>query len=178
MPLVDYSVVPSFDRDAFSAQPGHVRRRTFLDDEGYERSQMVKWLYNDTGSAATLGRPYRILYTGAGEKPLKIQALSASPVDTPEEICVAIEAVANNSWGYYAVEGWVEALVEGTTDCTAGDYLSADTNIVAGGAFKEDTTTRTKNSFAMYMDPTDETTNGSATLRLIRLFGEHAEILA
>lgn len=178
MPLTNYGVVPAWDRDAFSAQPGHVRTRTFLDDEGYERQQQVKWLFNDTGGAAVLGRPYVIRYKGGGEKPLCIAALAASPADTPEEICVAIEAVANNAWGYFAVEGYVEALVEGTTDCTAGDYLSADVNIVANGAFKEDTTTRTKNSFAMYMDPTDETTNGSATLRLIRLFGEHAEILA
>ena len=177
MPLTAYPMVPAWDPDAFSAAPGPVRMVTFYDDESHLRQRMEKWLYNDTGGALTIGRPYMIRYAGAGEKPLNIDAaLVATNADTPEEICVAVRATPDATWDYLAGEGFVEALVDGTTDCTAGDYLSVDDDIVSGGGFKEDTTARTKNSFAIYMDPTDETTAG-VTLRLIRLFGEAAEVL-
>lgn len=170
-------MVPAWDGEAFSAAPGHTRTRTWYDDAGNLRTQTVMWLFNDLGAAATVAKPYMVRFQGtAGQSPAVV-ALAASPTDTPELCCVAITAVADQTWGYFAVEGWCEALVEGTTDCTRGDYLSLDDDIVSGGAFKEDTTTRTKNSFAIYQDPTDETTNGSATARLIQLLGVEAEVL-
>lgn len=178
MPLTAYPMVPTWDADAFTAAPGHVRAHTMIDDEGYERQQHLKWLKNDTGGTLVVGTPMVIRSKGGGDEPHCVAALAAAPTDTPEEIAVVLTALVDQAWGWFCVEGFCEALVEGGTDCTAGDYLSADVNIVSGGAFKEDSTTRTKNSFAMYMDPTDETTGSAATLRLIRLFGEAAEILA
>lgn len=170
-------MVPPWDSEAWTAHPGHTRSRTWIDDAGYTRVQTLMWIFNDLGSAATLGKPYMVRFQGtAGQNPA-IVAAAASPSDTPELVCVPITAIADQTYGYACVEGFVEALVEGGTDCTRGDYLSVDDDIISGGAFKEDTTTRTKNSFAMYMDPTDETTGSAATLRLIYMFGQEAEVL-
>jgi hypothetical protein len=177
MPLTAYPIVPAFDRDAFTAAPGHVRADTMIDDEGYERQRSLKWLKNSTGAAVVIGRPYVVRHAGGGQEAFTVEKVAASPTDTVEEVVVAIEETADETFGWFCSDGFCEALVEGGTDCTAGDYLSVDDDIVTDGAFKEDTTTRTKNSFAMYMDPTDETTGSAATLRLIKLLGEPAEIL-
>jgi hypothetical protein len=170
------AVVPPWDAEAFSAAPGNTRTRTILDDAGNTRQQTVMWLFNDLGAAAVLGKPYVIRFNANSAQNPSIAAAAASPSDTPELIAVAINATADQTWDWFFVEGYGEALVDGTQDVTKGDYLSVDDDIVSGGGFKEDTTTRTKNSFGIYQDPTDETTAG-VTLRLIYLFGQEAEIL-
>ena len=171
-----YPMVPAWDSEAFSAAPGHVRSQTFLDDLGVVRSRNVKWLFNDLGAAAEIGRPYMVRFNAnSGQNP-SIAAALVAPTDTPELVCVALKATADQTWDYFCVEGYTEALVEGGTDVTKGDYLSVDDDIVTGGAFKEDTTTRTKNSFAIYQDATDQTA-ASASLRLIYMFGQEAEVL-
>lgn len=169
-----YPIVPAFDQDAFSSAPGHVRSRTWIDDAGNTRTQSVKWLFNDLGAAAVVATPYVIRYNAEGNQNPSIAALAAAPTDTPEHVCVALTAVADQTWGYFVTEGFCEALVEGGTDVTKGDYLSADASLAA---FKEDSTTRTKNSFAIYQDDTDET-DTTPTARLIFLFGDANEILA
>jgi len=170
-----YPMVPAFDQDAFSAAGGHVRSRTWIDDAGNVRSQNVKWLFNDTGGAAVLGKPYVIRLNAEGNQNPSIAAIAAAPTDTPEHIAVAISAVPDQTWGYFCTEGFVEALCDGTTDLTKGDYVAVDVSL---GGFKEDTTTRTKNSFGIYQDDTDETTNATLTNRLIYLDGTANEILA
>lgn len=172
------TMVPSWDSDAFTAAPGSCRTRQIIDPAGNYRDQTVMWLFNDRGSACTAARPYVIRFNANNAQNPSVADLAAAPTDTPELVAVALNATADQTWDWFAVEGYAMALVEGTTDVTAGDYIAADVNIVSGGAFKEDSTTRTKNSFGIYQDDTDQTTNGTATSRLVYLFGQEAEILA
>jgi hypothetical protein len=171
-------MVPALDQDPGSAAGGHVRSRTWYDDAGNVRSQNVKWLFNDLGAAAVAGRVYVVRYNAEGNQNPSIATIAVAPTDTPELLCVALSATADQTWDWFCVEGFVEALVEGTTDVTKGDYLAADDDIITTyGGIKENTTTRTKNSFAIYQDDTDQTTDGAETARLIYMFGTEVEIL-
>lgn len=164
------AMVPGFDFDAFTGQPGHTIARQNDDGSTY----LAQWLYNATGAAVVAGRAYKRSYSGvATTQPSAVAIVTLASVY--QKVCVALEATASAAWGYFAVEGYVDAFVNGdATDVTAGDFLTVN-DATDDDAFIDNTTTRTVNSMAIYTDTTDET-DATPTLRRVYLFPEAAVI--
>lgn len=165
-------MVPILDGDSLKAHGGHERWDSWFDDAGYVRARKVKWLYNATGAACTVGLVYRIVYDGDGDVNPSVVACAAIS-GVYQRVAVAIEATPASSWGYFAVEGYTEASCNGTTALTKDDFLK----IVEGtdtDSFIDNTTTRTNNSHALYSDDTGQPS--STANRLVYLLGEQAII--
>lgn len=166
---------PPFDDVAFTALPGQVKWVQFYDNDGTLRWQKQRWLYNNTGGTTTVGKPYVISYAAGAATIPQAAAMAALAVDV--EICVALTAVASGVWSWMAVEGYCEALcddVGAEPNLDTGDYIQADTSL---GAFKENGTTRTANSFGNFVDATAQTA-GVQQLGLVYLNGGRAQVVA
>jgi hypothetical protein len=164
-------MVPPFDTLAFSAAPGYEMAYTNSDNTlGRKR-----WLYNGTGAATVAGKFYTILEDGDEETGPKV--IAADAVATVQrECCVAEAAVASGAFGWFFIEGWCSAYVEGTTDVAKDDYLK-----IAVGAGPTDA------AFAAIKDGTSETqasvaissaaqATNSGVLTRVRLLGKRAVI--
>lgn len=95
-------------------------------------------LYNAVGSALVAGRPYVVRYDGDEEtNPNVITPVSGTlQVD---RVVIAMEAVATTSWGWFCIEGYCNALVEGTTDVAKDDFLKIKVGTTAVGVIKDGT---------------------------------------
>jgi hypothetical protein len=160
-------MVPAFDSLAFTASPGCTQQGTNSDNTAYTK----KWLYNATGVALVAGRIFKVVYDGDEETNPKVIVCTASPATTPEEVAVALAAVPAASWAWFAVQGYVNAYVNGdSVDVAKDDFLK----IVVGtddDAFVGNTTTRTTNSHAIATEA--ETTATPASHR-VYLLGDPA----
>lgn len=172
-----YPIVPNLDRDAFTAAPGHERWDTWIDDAGIERSYKLKWLYNGTGAAVVAQEPMVLRHDGDADIPMAAAVCTESPPGVTELICVPIANHATATWGWYAVQGYVEIYVNGdTTDVTKDTFLKMDVTVDDDAAIS-DSTTRSPNSFAIYSDDTSET-DATPSTRLVRMFGWPVPITA
>lgn len=108
-------------------QSGHV------DTEGYEGLwQKQIRVFNDTGGALVVGDCYHLTASGLPEENPKVLDFTDAGNDNYRMLVVAVEAIADQSYGWVAFAGYVDAHVEGTTDVAVGDYLFLDTNSGGG----------------------------------------------
>ena len=155
--------------------PGATRMNTYvsslaanLGTETRQPQWLIK-LFNDLGSAAVVGRPYVISFDGADLDQIP-KAITPATIAADQYVVVAVEAVADQAWGWYCCAGWVDALVDGgTNDVTAGDYLKVAN---AGTSFVDDGTARTTDTCAK----ASTTNTGAAAMQKILLLGDRADI--
>jgi len=106
------------------APPGIYQSQAGWDYNGNGKPYHWTYCYNATGGALTKGGVYGVSVSGASattENPrLQTPAINGG---AHQQFVVALEASANNSWARVATWGYVEALVEGTTDVAADDAL-------------------------------------------------------
>jgi hypothetical protein len=94
-------------------------------------------LYNP-GGAIVAGTALLVNYTG---DPSTSPQVVVTATNTPSrEVVIAPYAVPATSWGWFCVGGWVDALVEGTTDVAKGDYLKIVQATSANGMIKDSST--------------------------------------
>jgi hypothetical protein len=112
-------------------------------------------LYNGTGGDLVVGEVVVIAYDDAAGAELCV-ATAATIAAPGVRTAVAAEAVTDDTFGLFYVGGLCQALVNGTTDVDAGDFLE-----VINGAdnFIKDGTSRAITSAAVaveaYTDATD-----------------------
>lgn len=97
------------------------------------------------GSSLAAGQPVVIGYSHTYGKTAVVAATSAFAVRT----AVATKAMSAAGYLWVQTEGTCEALIDGTTDVTAGDFLEV---IDAGVAFIKDGAARTTVSGAVAVD--------------------------
>lgn len=91
--------------------------------------QCVIRAYNGTGSALTAGRPYILTFDGDEETNPSVAVATASMTgevtsgSALRRVVVALKATANATWDWFAIQGYVNCLVEGTTNVAKDDYL-------------------------------------------------------
>lgn len=127
-------------------------------------------LINDTGAATVAGQVCTVGYGASAASGLLAKTVAAVSVDV--KLAVAESAISFGNVGWFCIHGWVDALVEGTTDVTAGDFLK----LVAGTttiAFIKDGTSRTSDSGAVAM--AGQTANSEVSTRVL-LFDERCDI--
>lgn len=164
---MNMGIVPALDGDSNVAAGGIKRQVSWRDDAGFTRNRVDRWLYNGAGAATVVGRVYRILYVGDADTNPKA-ATCAAISGVYQEVAVAVEVIASAAWGWFAVEGYVMASVNGdSVDVAKGDFVKV---VVAtdDDAFVGNTTTRTANSHGIYSDDTSET-DATPTNRLVYL---------
>lgn len=129
-------------------------------------------LYNGTGAAMVAGRVYRISFDGDEETNPKAVAV-VTLANVYQHVCVALEATADAAWGWFAIQGYVDAFCNGdATDIAKDDFLTCN-DATDDDAFIDDTTTRTVNSMAIACaDETDAT----PSLTKVYLLGDRAII--
>ena len=135
--------------------------------------EFIRAYWDGSDPAAILaGQPVAISYdTGAtGYNPLVMQPATLAIY---RYIAVATVAITAAGWYWFQIRGLCEALVDGTTDVGAGDYLEV---INAGTAFVVDhATIRSAVSVASAIDAR---TADSAALSTVFLIGDMAQVAA
>jgi hypothetical protein len=158
-------------RDTLSLEsPGAVRRAAYQgSDEGLYNIQVR--LCNKTGGATVAGRVYKLAYDGDEETNPKAVAV-VTLANVYQKVVVAMEVIADGSFGWFCYQGYCDAFCEGTTDVDKDDFLTCN-DATDDDAFIEDTTTRTVNSMAIACAVQASAT---PTLTRIYLFGDDAII--
>ena len=154
--------------------PGARLFNTYITSAGVQTGEGQEWvrLFNDSGAAAVKGQPYLLMHDGDEEENLKAITVASTAAGVPALIVVAMEAVADQAWGWYCWRGTLDAMVDGdATDVAVDDYLQVAN---AGTAFTDNTTTRTAQSAAIAM----EANTGAAALKKIYLFGMPVDVTA
>ena len=132
--------------------------------------------YNGTGSAATANACYVLRYDGDEETNPSIVAASTSVTGTTaiNYVVVATDAIAAASFGWYAIHGVYDVLVEGTTDVAKDDYLEL-VQSTSATALVKDGTSLTINSVAIACAA--QAANSAVATRCF-LFGERITLAA
>ena len=163
-----------FDTLSFGPIPGYEEWKEY-DQNG--RFYKRRWLYNACGAALAAGDVVVVNYDGDEETNPQVGVCAALAVY--QEVAVFKEtasggtSLADATWGWFVVQGYVDAKCNGdSVDITKDDFLK----IVAGtdaDAFVDNTTARTTNSHAIACaDETDAT----PSVTLVYLFGRSAII--
>ena len=171
MPLVEQlhgADVPPPNNEA-GTSPLYTKVMSYVDpDTGIASGQqrLVK-LYNGTGGALALGTVCMVNWDGDEETtPTAIALATATP---PRDVVVAAEAIADVTYGWFVQEGWVEALVEGTTDVAKDDFLKC-TSGTSTTAFIKDGTTITAASAAIAAEA--QAANSAVLTKVFLMGGE------
>lgn len=177
MAFSNSAVVPSPVHAINNHVPGHVRWVTYADSNGKPQGQTkICKLYNGRGSACLQGGVYRIVFDSTAATPMRVATITAQTVN--QRYAVALNATADAAWDWFAIEGDVNALVDGdTTDVAVGDTLKvvAATN---ADAFIQDTSVSTTTA----VPSTDtiaiarEANTGAEALKRVYLVGEVADV--
>jgi hypothetical protein len=109
-------------------------------------------VYNNAATTV-VGRWYELAFDGdASGNPQIVTMASGATSGTATGVCkyvgVATEAVATGNWTWIVVQGYTDALVEGTTDVAKDDYLKILTSTSTVAPVK-DGTARTVGSCAI-----------------------------
>lgn len=128
--------------------PGAIRYSEYVDSSGVNthEPQIQVRLYNATGGACVVGRPYMVTYDGDEETNPSVTTPAA--VSAPCWVVFATEATATASWGWFTIAGYDDVLVEGTTDVAKDDFLKI-TAATTATAMLKDGTTKTTDSIAI-----------------------------
>lgn len=133
-----------------------------------ERCLAVR-LYNGTGAAMVVGRVYRMAFDGDEET--NPSAVACVTLAVYQHVVVALEAVASASWGWFAIQGYVDAMCNGdAVDIAKDDFLTVNDG-TDDDAFINNTTARTVNSFAIACAAE---TDATPSLTKVYLFGSRA----
>lgn len=128
---------------------------------------LVVRLYNGTGGAMVAGRPYVLEATGVEATPW--QAITPAALAVYQYVVIAKAATAAASWGDFAIQGFVDALVESTTDIADLDYLDVTPGTSAVAMIKDHSTTRSTASVARACEA--RTSNDVGMIR-VQLLGD------
>lgn len=163
----------SFQGAQPASRPGfpHVdsmQRRVSRNSDGTLRHEVR--LYNATGGALTSGGFYMVDYGGTTPTAPNPRVVTPATTAIMREFVVALSALADVSYGWFAYAGYVDALVEGTTDVTAGDYLKL---VNAQLYVVKDATTISAASMARAL--AGQTANSAVAARIF-LFGSRCTI--
>jgi hypothetical protein len=156
-----------------SDSPGAVKLVSFVSSAGVETGDVGKAvrLFNDRGSACVQGGVYMVGFDATVAQNPKVETCVAE-TSVSRQVVVAMDATADQAWGWFFYAGYCNALVDGdATDVAAGDYLkiTAGTN---ADAFIGNTTSRTVDSFAIAM----EANTSTEALKKVFMLGDPADV--
>lgn len=128
--------------------PGLLRDR--FNSANERRTEMR--VYNNASTTA-VGKWYELAFDGdASGNPQIVAIASGAATGTAngqvKYVGVATEAIATGNWTWIVVQGYTDALVEGTTDVAKDDYLKFVSSSSTTAPIK-DGTARTTNSAAI-----------------------------
>jgi hypothetical protein len=137
-----------------------------------EGDRIKRRLYNGRGSATVAGGVYIQQHDGDEETSPRVITCAAQAADV--EVVVSIGIVADASWGWFVYKGYVDALVEGTTDVAKDDTLKVVT-ASSPAAFIQDTAALvvTPDSVAVACAAQ---TSATPTLTKVQMFGSRADV--
>lgn len=142
---------------------------------GTESTEQMQYLavrlYNGTGSALVTGRPYAVEATGA--EATQWQAITPAALAVYQHVVIALEDTAAASFGWFAIQGFVDALVESTTDIADLDYLDVTPGTSAVAMIKDNSTVRSTASVARACEA--RTANDVGMIR-VQLLGDRVLI--
>lgn len=151
--------------------PGATRLAYYTTSAGVETKepQAQVRLINNSGGALVKNQVVLVEYTGLGTTNPGVITVAAK---TPNYYAVvATEAVAASAFSWFVFQGYVDALVEGTTDVAAGDFLGL-TAATSTTGFLKDSASKTTKSFAIAHAA--QTTNSNVAAKVF-LIGEAAD---
>lgn len=138
---------------------------------GTESTEQMRYLavrlYNGTGSAQVTGRPYVVQATGA--EATQWQTITPAALAVYQHVVIALEDVPAASFGWYAIQGFVDAMVDGTTDVADLDYLDVTPGTSAVALIFDHGTVRSTASVARACEAR---TANSADLIRVQLLGD------
>ena len=103
-------------------------------------------MFNNTGAATVIGDVYQATFSGdAAKNPTVIVCATATPT---KNVAVAVEVIADQAFGWFAICGWVNASLEATGNITALHFLKL-TSGTSALAFIEDGAAETTSSHAI-----------------------------
>jgi hypothetical protein len=154
-------------RDTLSTdRPNQIRIER--DSNGLARKEIR--LYNAYASTIPVGHPCLVRYDGDEEtNPFVVSGASASGTAILEIFCTPQVAVPASSWGWFTIEGYCQALVEGTTDVAKDDFLKLVIATTSGVI--KDTATQPGTANSVGIARAAQTAN-SAVLTDVYLIGE------
>lgn len=120
------------------------QKRVVKNLDGTAMSQVR--LYNATGGALTAGGWYMISWGGSTATAPNPRVIAVATTTLLREFVVAMTALADVSYGWFAYQGYVDALVDGTSDVTAGHFVEC---VNTTSAVVTDGATMTANSIAV-----------------------------
>ena len=146
--------------------PGARRAVSYIASDGTvtNEPQIQHRIYNGLGAASVTGGAYVIAYDGDEETNPKFILPVTAAFDS--ECCVTPAIVADATWSWVVTAGYVDALVEGTTDVVKDDFLKVTQ--ANGASFITDTSTRSADSMAI---ATAGQTSATPTLTKIFILG-------
>ena len=130
-------------------------------------------LYNGSGGEIAKGQVCLVDFAKDDLKEAKATPLSAA-IAFPVLLAVATEVVADTKYGVFQTFGEVDALVEGTTDVAAGNFLKVDVSVSTTG-FIKDGTSRSAASGAIAKAAQAD---NSEVLTSVFLLGQQCTVLA
>lgn len=152
--------------------PGQIRLQSYVDPTTGDTNepQRVVRLYNNLAAAASTvkGAVYMVVYDGDEES--NPQIIAPAAVTANCNVVVALGVNLTATWGWYAFAGYVDALVEGTTDVAKDDFLKVT---APNAQFVKDGATKTTDSFAI---STAAQAADSAVLTKVWLIGSEADV--
>lgn len=168
--IIPAGMLAAIDTDtAAGVVPGAERIVKYVDSSGnvsgYQKQVL---LYNATGGACVAGAVYMVNYDGDEETNPSVIAEVAGTAN--REMVVATAATASTAWGWFVYAGYVDAMVEGTTDVAKDDYLKI-VEATDADAFIKDGTTLTADSFAIACAA--QAANSAVLTKVFLLGGEH-----
>lgn len=167
-------VTIGWDTLAFTPTPGFEK---WIFDSATGRATKLRWLYNGTGGALAVGTVLRVGYDGDEETNPRVVSVVTALANVYVETVVAwgpatgSGSIPDATWGWFAAQGYVEALCYGATDVDKDDSIKVVYNASYPISFIEDGTARTVNSVGIACAAQ---TAATETLTLVYLFGERA----
>lgn len=150
---------------AYTRRVGYVNSTTGL----VEGSRTEVRLYNGRGSDTVAGGVYRVVRDGDEETDPAVATITAQTID--QYYVVSPIIVPDASWGWFAIDGEVDALVEGTTDVSKDDFLAVVSGTAANAFVKEGTAPGTD---SLAIATAAQTANSSVLTKVI-LLGQRAD---
>lgn len=112
--------------------PGQSRLVEYVDPAtglGTGDTRIEMWLFNNAGIPTVRGDAYQAMFVSTVAKnPQVIVCATTTPL---RNVVVAVGVVADQTFGWFAVSGWVDASLEATTDIAAADFLKMTTGTSA-----------------------------------------------
>lgn len=154
--------------------PAYRRRVAYLNSTTgvIEGDREEIFLYNGRGSATVAGGVYRMLRDGDEETDPRVATCTTQSV--AQRYVVSAKIVADAAWGWFTLEGYVDALVEGTTDVAVDDTLKVVSG-TAANAFVQDTAAAVPTAASLAIACAAQTAN-SSVLTKVRLLDSTATV--